>query len=119
MREHGTKLLVDTHGWRFRYDAALGVEKLRSATWAPSSAVSPGDKVAGTALIEASLRAQSELEADVYVLPGWLPATPDEDLRPAYEQIVATASSFDDVPPRPYVLFVGGHTKGLEHRAAS
>jgi len=42
MREHGTKVLVDTHGWRYRYDSALGVEKLRSASWAPSSAVSPG-----------------------------------------------------------------------------
>jgi len=49
MREHGTKVLVDSHGWRYRYDSALGVEKLRSASWAPSSAVSPGDKVADAA----------------------------------------------------------------------
>jgi hypothetical protein len=117
LREHRTKLLIDTHGWRFRYDAALNVEKLRSASWAPTSAVSPVDKVNGAALVEASLRAQSELEADVYFVPGWLPRTPDEDLRPAYDQIVATASRFNDVPAKPFVLFVGAHTKGLEHVA--
>lgn len=114
LREHGTKLLIDTHGWRFRYDTALDVEKLRSASWAPSSPVSPADKTGGVALVQASLRAQAELEAGAYFLPGWLPTTPGEDLRPAYEQIVATASQFADVPPRPFVLFVGGHTKGLE-----
>jgi hypothetical protein len=115
LREHGTKLLVDTHGWRFRYDAALAVAKLQSASWAPTSAISPVDNVHGTALVVASLRAQSELEADVYFVPGWIPRTPDEDLRPAYEQIVATASVFSDVPAKPLVLFVGAHTQGLEH----
>lgn len=114
LREHGTKLLIDTHGWRYRYDTALDVEKLRAASWAPSSPVSPADKTGGVALVQASLRAQAELEAGAYFLPGWLPTTPGEDLRPAYEQIVATASQFADVPPRPFVLFVGGHTKGLD-----
>ena len=114
LREHGTKLLIDTHGWRFRYDTALDVEKLRAASWAPPSPVSPVDKTAGVAFVQTSLRAQAELEAGAYFLPGWLPTTPGEDLRPAYEQIVATASQFADVPPRPFVLFVGGHTKGLD-----
>jgi len=72
------------------------------------------DKTAGVAFVQTSLRAQAELEAGAYFLPGWLPTTPGEDLRPAYEQIVATASQFADVPPRPFVLFVGGHTKGLD-----
>ncbi|MDZ7734565.1 MAG: hypothetical protein U5R31_17110 [Acidimicrobiia bacterium] len=65
-------------------------------------------------MVQASLRAQAELGAGAYLVPGWLPATPDEDLRPAYEQIVATASTLADVPPRPFVLFVGGHTPGLD-----
>ena len=47
LREHGTKLLIDTHGWRFRYDTALDVEKLRAASWAPSARVSPADKTGG------------------------------------------------------------------------
>lgn len=114
LREHGTKLLIDTHGWRFRYDTALDVEKLRAASWALTSPISPVDKMTGAAFVQTSLRAQADLKAGAYFLPGWLPTTPGEDLRPAYEQIVATASQFDDVPPRPFVLFVGGHTKGLD-----
>lgn len=47
LREHGTKLLIDTHGWRFRYDTALDVEKLRAASLAPSARVSPADKTGG------------------------------------------------------------------------
>ncbi|MGI8756327.1 MAG: hypothetical protein ACR2MB_10820, partial [Acidimicrobiales bacterium] len=114
LREHGTKLLIDTHGWRFRHDTALDVEKLRAASWAPASPMSPVDKTAGAAFVQTSLRAQAQLEAGAYFLPGWLPATPGEDLRPAYAQIVATARQFADMPPRPFVLFVGGHTKGLD-----
>lgn len=114
LREHGTQLLVDTHGWRFRYDSALDVEKLRAASWAPTSPVSPVDRTTGATLVQASLRAQAELDAGAYFLPGWLPSTPDEDLRPAYEQIVATASELADLPPKPFVLFVGGHTRGLD-----
>lgn len=118
LREHGTKLLIDTHGWRFRYDTALDVRKLRAASWAPASPISPVDKTTGAALVQTSLRAQAELEAGAYLLPGWLPTTPGEDLRPAYEQILATASQSADVPPRPFVLFVGGHTKGLDQVVA-
>jgi hypothetical protein len=114
LRAHGTKLLVDTHGWRFRYDASLAVAKLRSASWAPTSALAPVDNVRGAALVEASIRAQAELEADAYLVPGWLPGSPDEDLRLAYEQIVATAGGFNDVPAKPLVLFVGAHTQGLD-----
>lgn len=114
LQEHGTNLLVDTHGWRFRHESALDVAKLRGASWAPTSPVLASDRTAGAALVQASLRAQAKLGAGAYLVPGWLPATPDEDLRPAYEQIVATAGSLADVPPRPFVLFVGGHTRGLD-----
>ena len=114
LREHGTKVLVDTHGWRFRYDTTLDVEKLRTASWAPTSPLSLADRTAGDAFVQASLRAQANLGASAYFVPGWLPATPGEDLRPAYEQIFATASQFDDVAPKPFVLFVGGHTQGLD-----
>jgi hypothetical protein len=114
LRAHGTKLLVDTHGWRYRYDAALGVGKLRDASWAPASPLAITDKVAGRVLVEASLRAQAALDADVYFLPGWLPTAGPEDLRSAYETITTVAQQIDDLPPRPFVLFVGGHTKGLD-----
>jgi hypothetical protein len=114
LRAHGTSLLVDTHGWRYRYDAALDVAKLQAATWAPAATVSVVDKAAGKTLVEASLRAQAELDPGAYFLPGWLPATDTEDLRAAYEQIVTTASEFNDVAPKPFVLYLGGHTKGID-----
>jgi hypothetical protein len=63
LRAHGTKLLIDTHGWRFRYGTALDVEKLRAASWAPTSPVSPVDRTTAAALLQTSLRAQAELEA--------------------------------------------------------
>lgn len=114
LRAHGTNLLIDTHGWRFRHESARDVRKLTAASWAPTSPVVPADRTAGVALVQASLRAQAQLGAGAYLVPGWLPAAPDEDLRPAYEQIVETASNLADVPPRPFVLFVGGHTRGLD-----
>lgn len=114
LREHGTSLLIDTHGWRFRYDSALEIGKLLGASWAPASPVSPVDSTASATLVQASLRAQADLDAGAYFLPGWLPATRDEDLRPAYEQIVATASQLSNLPPKPFVLFVGGHSQGLD-----
>ncbi|MBL8777549.1 MAG: hypothetical protein JNK12_16525 [Acidimicrobiales bacterium] len=117
LREHGTHLLVDTHGWRYRYESALDVGKLRDASWAPTSPLSPVNKSAAAPFVEASMRAQAELGAGAYFVPGWLPASPDEDLRPAYEHILATASELS-VAPKPFVLFVGGHTQGLDQVAA-
>lgn len=114
LRQHGTKLLVDTHGWRFRYDTTLEVKKLSAASWAPTEPVSPADRAAVAVLVGASVRAQAALDAGAYFLPGWLPTAPGEDLRPAYDQIVTTASQLADVPPKPFVLFVGGHTRGLD-----
>lgn len=40
LRNHGTKLLVDTHGWRYRYGATSEVAKLNTTSWSPGGAVS-------------------------------------------------------------------------------
>lgn len=114
LRAHGTKLLVDTHAWRFRHESAFDVQRLRTTSWAPSAPVSPADGQAVGRLVRASLLAQAELESGAYLLPGWMPSMPGEDLRPAYEQVLEMASGFADVPAKPLVLFVGGHTKGLD-----
>lgn len=87
LREHGTQLLVDTHGWRFRYDSALDVEKLQAASWAPTSPVSPVDRTTGPTLVHASLRAQAELDAGAYFRgssgAGQEPGTVDPSTSPA------------------------------------
>lgn len=81
LRAHGTNLLIDTHGWRFRHESAHDVRKLTAASWAPTSPVLPTDRTAVGALVEAGLRAQAALDAGAYFLPGLLPTAPDEDLR--------------------------------------
>ena len=43
-----------------------------------------------------------------------MPEDSAEDLRHAYEVIFEAATGIDDVPARPFVAFVGGHTKGLD-----
>ncbi|MCU1400346.1 MAG: hypothetical protein JWN62_3455 [Acidimicrobiales bacterium] len=114
LRGHGTKLLVDTHGWRYRYAATAEVAKLSTASWAPQSAVSLADKTSGRLLVESSIRAQAVLGADAYIVPGWMPDEPSEDLRRSYSAIFETISAFDGVDARPFVMFIGGHTKGLD-----
>ncbi|CAN5895890.1 hypothetical protein BH23ACT2_BH23ACT2_09300 [soil metagenome] len=44
LREHGTKVLVDTHGSRFRYDATLDVEKFRAHRRLPIACRSRGSR---------------------------------------------------------------------------
>lgn len=60
-----------------------------------------------------SLRAQAKLEASAYLVPGFMPDDKQEDLRAAYETIVTAVGEFDEIPPKPLVLFVGAHSKGL------
>lgn len=64
LRAHGTDLLIDTHGWRFRHESAHDVRKLTAASWAPTSPVLPTDRTAVGDLVEASVRAQAGLTAN-------------------------------------------------------
>src|SRR5205814_841084 len=60
------------------------------------------------------LRAQARIGVDAYLVPGFIPVDGNEDLRSAYDAIVGVLSEFTEIPAKPHVLFVGGHTKGLE-----
>ena len=113
LKANGTKLLVDTFGWRYRYEATGEIDKLVHASWAPTGPVSLIDKRQCRELVLASLRAQAALGAEAYLLPGWMPEENTEDLRSPYEVIFDTAATADDIPAQPFVAFVGGHTKGL------
>lgn len=114
LRRHGTKIIVDTAGWRFRYKATMSIAKLRDATWSPGDALSIADEAGARRLVEASLRAQAAVGADAYLVPGWMPETPTEDLCGPYEWILDKAASFNDVPAKPLILWVGGHTQGAD-----
>ena len=114
LRTSGTRLLIDTFGWRYRYDATLDVDKLVAATWAPSCTLNLADHAQIRSFVEASLRAQAELGADAYLLPGWFPEHNSEDLRAAYEAVLETACDTDDIDPRPLVAFVGGRIGNVD-----
>lgn len=114
LRRHGTRLLIDTYGWRYRYDATFRVAKLQATSWCPKTVVSVTDEPVGRSLVEASIRGQAALDADAYLVPGWMPDNHTEALRSSYEVIFKTISEFAEVRARPFVLFVGGHTKGLD-----
>lgn len=113
LKQAGTRLLIDTQGWKYRYPSTFDVAKLDGASWSSHSPLSVTDRKGGRAHIEASLRAQAALGADAYLLPGWMPESQSEDLRGAYDVIFDTAGNFGDVHARPYVAFIGGHTKGI------
>lgn len=115
LRDQGTKLIVDTSGWRYRYEATFAVAKMAETSWAPSAPIEV-DAVGGLeTFVRTSLRAQAALGADVYLVPGLLPSSADEDLRAVYETIVRVAAEFSDVPAKPLVLFVGAHSRGIDH----
>lgn len=114
LRASGTQLLVDTFGWRYRYDATREVDKLATATWSPSCTLNLADRGQIRSFAEASLRAQAALGADAYLLPGWFPETNSEDLRAAYEVVLETACDTDDIDARPLVAFVGGRIANVE-----
>ena len=113
LRRHGTKIIVDTAGWRFRYKATMSIAKLRDASWSPGDALSIVDEAGGRRLVEASLRAQAAVGADAYLVPGWMPETPSEDLRRPYEWILEVAASFGDVPAKPLILWVAATLREL------
>ena len=49
-KANDTRLLVDTFGWRYRYEATGEVKKLVGASWAPSRTVSIADQQQGREL---------------------------------------------------------------------
>lgn len=118
LRTHGTKLLVDTFGWKYRYGPTLDVAKLAATTWAPRTPVNPSDGRSTRDLLVASLRAQAALGSDAYLVPGWMPDDGLEDMRASYANLFEAIATFNDVPAKPYVLFVGGHTRGTERTIA-
>ncbi|KAA0234608.1 MAG: hypothetical protein JJLCMIEE_03081 [Acidimicrobiales bacterium] len=114
LKANGTKLVIDTFGWRYRYDATAEVKKLVGSSWAPAGALSIADGQQVRELVESSLNAQAILGAAAYLLPGWMPEDDAEDLRSAYEVIFEVAADLRDVPARPFVAFIGGHTRGVD-----
>lgn len=114
LRGHGTRLLVDTAGWRYRLPETFEVTKMTAASWAPDGPLDVSDGATLGQFVRASLWAQAKLGADAYLVPGFHPENGSEDLRPVYEEILRVIEDFSDVPAKPLVLYVGAHSRGIE-----
>lgn len=115
LRGHGSKLLIDTAGWRYRLPETFGVDKMTSASWAPDRPLDLADSATLGQFVRASLWSQAKLDADAYLVPGFHPDTGTEDLRQVYDEILHVVEGFSDVPAKPLVLYVGAHSRGLDH----
>ncbi len=112
LRAHGT-ILLDGSCWRYRYGPTFEVRTMAGASWAPTGPLTAdGPELAR--FVRDSLRAQAKLDVSAYLVPGLMPDDKHEDLRRAYGTIVTAAAEFDELPPKPLLLFVGVHSKGLE-----
>lgn len=113
LRDHGTKVLLDDSGWRYRYAPTFEVATMAKASWAPPEPISINDEEAIGRYVRESLRCQAKLGADAYLVPGFVPDHKHEDLRGAYDALASIVESFDELPAKPLVLFVGAHSAGL------
>lgn len=62
LKANGTNLLVDTIGWRYRYEATGDINKLVHASWVPAGPASLTDKRQCRELVLDSFRAQAALD---------------------------------------------------------
>jgi hypothetical protein len=114
LRANGTKLLGDTSGWRFRFAKTLATKKYAEASWAPADAVDPHEEHSVSALVRRSLHSQAALGVDAYLVPGFVPTEGAENLLPCVASIISTLETFTDVPAKPFVLTLGGHSTNLD-----
>jgi hypothetical protein len=92
----------------------LQVKRLVRSSWSPAKPVDVSSRADIEVLVRDSLRAQARIGADVYLVPGFIPTGGGEDLRRSYDRILSTVMQFTEVDAKPYLLFLGGHTKGLD-----
>lgn len=118
LRSQGTRLLFDGSYWRYRYAPTFEIAAMVSASYAPASPIDADQPDELARFVRASMRLQAKLDANAYFVPGLMPNDKHEDLRPAYEQIVTVLEEFTDLPPKPFVLFVGAHSEGIANAHA-
>lgn len=111
--EQGTRILLDDSGWRYRYAPTFDVATMAKASWAPDAPLTTNNPEALGRYLRETLRSQAKLDASAYLVPGFVPDDRHEDLRGSYEAIASIVGTFDELPPKPLVLFVGAHSAGL------
>lgn len=113
LKAHGTQILLDGAWWRYRYGPTFDIQTMASASWAPDRPLAAARPEELAQSVRELMRGQAKLEPSAYLVPGFMPDDRHEDLRPHYEVILSVARDFDEVTPKPLVLFVGAHSEGL------
>lgn len=110
--ERGTKLLLDTEGWRYREPETFKSTKFSEAPYAPAEPLLLGTRDLDE-YVEADLRFQAARGASAYLIPGFIPrGARDDPTRMALRAInVAEGAT---LPAKPMVAFVGVHTSNLD-----
>lgn len=113
LHDHGTRVLLDDSGWRYRYTPTFEVATMAKASWAPDGQLLTSDSASLGRYVRETLRCQAKLGANAYLVPGFMPDDKHEDLRPTYDSIASIVGAFDELPPKPLIMFVGAHSAGL------
>ena len=112
LASHGIKTIVDSSAWRYREQPTFDVDAMASAPYAPASPLIERDDI--RQFVEADLRSQSELGADAYLIPGFVPRDRNDDVTTLTLTAVETALAMSDIDPRPLIAFAGMHSERLD-----
>lgn len=109
LRSNGVRLIFDTGSFRYREPGPFAVAKHREAPWAPASVLHDGDLPTLREYVRRDLRAQADLNADAYLVPGFVPRDRTDDVSLLTLAAVEEAVGFADLPAKPLVGVLGVH----------
>jgi len=113
LRGHGVRVLLDGGGWRYRELATFGVARLTNQSFAPQAPLDASDLGAVRQYVRLELREQARLNADAYLIPGFIPRTRTDDVQLLIGAAVEAAMGCAELDAKPFVLFVGAHADNL------
>lgn len=114
LREAGTKMVFDTHAWRFREAATFAMPKFRDMPSAPGGPLDLGDRRALGRFVARDLELQARLGGDAYLVPGFVPRDGADQVLDATLQAIEFALDQSALPGKPMVAFVGIHASNLD-----
>jgi hypothetical protein len=113
LHAHGVRVIGDASAWRYREQATFTIETMATAPYAPTAPID-SDGAAIRSFVEHVLRAQAQIGADAYLLPGLVPRSRTDDTRAITLEAIDVAVAMTDLEPRPWIAYIGVHSEHLE-----